>query len=168
MRSAAEEVALAGSYTRRVTESSLDRPSDVVDFETELERLRAAVPTARIREELLALERERRRLEHRIAVLRTKLDVWLRLDTATAGDNSRRFPSKRDAVLALLREGREARPLADIREELVARGWMSDDPASRHALEVAVAAMAKRRELVRLRRGVYAAGPVADALGGFA
>jgi hypothetical protein len=120
-----------------------------------------AFPADRVRSELQSLERQRHQLDERISVLRRRLALW---ESAKAADENgivtdpRLLPSKRQAISQILDEHplRTFR-LVEIREALVARGWLEVNHRSIHALEVAAAAMAKRGEIVRPRRGYYRA-----------
>jgi hypothetical protein len=66
------------------------------------------------------------------------------------------YPAKRTAVLRLLNEDRHKQwRLADIRDELIRRGWLSPDEKARHALQVLMLNMTRRGEVLKPATGVY-------------
>ena len=127
-------------------------------LETEVgERLESLIEAAKF--QLAELERDRTQLDGRIDTTLRRLRAW-EAAYRTLGQGSG-LPSvtcvphtKREAALLLLAErpDQELR-LVEIRRALIERGWMTN--AQAHALEVAVAEMAARGEIARVRKGVY-------------
>lgn len=118
------------------------------------------------RAEIDALLREREALDQKINARQRKLRSWetARTSLGTAAQKpalqlvAAAPPTKREAVLAFLAESSASEhKLIDIRRALLARGWMLE--AEVHALEVAVAEMARRGEIGRPRKGVYRLRP---------
>jgi len=127
-------------------------------LETEVgERLESLIEAAKF--QLAELERDRTQLDGRIDTTVCRLRAWeaahRTLGQGSALPSVTRVPhTKREAALLLLAErpDQELR-LVEIRRALIERGWMTN--AQAHALEVAVAEMAARGEITRVRKGVY-------------
>lgn len=78
--------------------------------------------------------------------------------TGPTGPAQPEYPPKRFAVFRLLGEDAlKEWKLADLREELIRRGWLADDDKARHALQMLMLNMAKRGEIDKPRTGVYRA-----------
>lgn len=108
--------------------------------------------------------KSREELDRKIAVHERRLRAWegakRSLDGRAAAPRILGVvpPTKREAVLALLAETPDGRfKLIEIRTALIQRGWMNAGQA--HALEVAVTDMERRKEIRRVRRGVYTLRP---------
>jgi hypothetical protein len=120
-------------------------------------------PSREVKAQIAELESARARLEDALRSLHTQLALWdaARRAASTNGPRGRDvrdrpLPPKREAILHVLSE----RPdhtfrLAEIREILLARGWMPAGRKAAHALEVAATTLAKRGEIDRPRRGFY-------------
>jgi len=68
--------------------------------------------------------------------------------------------TRREAIETVMRERpNHSWKLSELREALVARGWLPDDEASNHRLQVTASRMAKRRQLRRPRQGYYRLPP---------
>jgi len=127
-----------------------------------LEQLIAAA-----RQQLAELDERRRDLDREIAACSRKLRTWENVQASLArgpGNHLRLAdaepPTKREAVLAFLSERPDENfRLVEIRQALIGRGWMTDGRRAVHALEVAVATMAERGDIQRVRKGIYALRP---------
>ncbi len=120
-------------------------------------------PIDEVKRQIADLEREQEGIAEAIAGLRRRLTMWSALSEFTSmesADTPRsgvgQVPSKRDALLALLAEaqGQPSR-LVEMREEMIARGWLARTPQAIHALEVAATTLAQRGEVERVKKGVY-------------
>ncbi|HVM57067.1 MAG TPA: hypothetical protein VMT74_06360 [Gaiellaceae bacterium] len=129
----------------------------MTDFELQVAKWAASTPLELLEDELRELERRRMELEVRIDVLRRHVSLLgAARDLASGLTVHGPALSKRDAVLRVLSDApSEGMRLAEIRRALVQRGWLTGDRRATHALEVAVATMAQRGELRRIRRGLY-------------
>ncbi len=113
-----------------------------------------------LRGALEELDRERAHLDEVANDLRRKLALVQearRTLSDTHGTNGKGpIHSKREAVLALLGEDpeREFR-LAEVRAELVARGWLSDNSKAAHALQMMLTTLHKEGRVARPRFGFY-------------
>jgi hypothetical protein len=119
---------------------------------------------AAARDALKQLLKTREELDRKIAVHQRRLLSWEAAKRSLEGRaGAPRVlgvvpPTKREAVLALLAETPDAKfKLIEIRTALIQRGWMKDGQA--HALEVAVTDMERRKEIRRVRRGIYTLTP---------
>lgn len=126
-------------------------------LEASLDNWIDSFPAGEIRQHLAELERRKGTIEAAIEALNRRLQVWATMRTFAAGhDPAAVRPSKRDAVLNLLEQDpyREF-ALSEIREALIAGGLLDDTPKARHALEMTVVNMTKRREIERIKKGFY-------------
>jgi len=133
----------------------------MADLDPAVAQWAAAVPLEHVVRELETLERERLRLDARIALLKRHVGLLSAVRAFANGSAAPLpVPSKRDAILRVLAENpTSALKLSEIREELVRRGWLAGDRRSVHALEVAITSMARRGDLRRVRRGLYELAP---------
>lgn len=151
--------------------SAMPQPDQIRLLEERLDRWVEQFPIEAVRQELAALQQQKGSIEAAIRALNARLALWEAARRAAdeagadwhvlvSSEGRASYPTKREAVLALLSEAPHAEwRLRDIRQELVSRGWLSYDRKAAHALEVAATMMAKRGEIHRVRKGIYMFGP---------
>lgn len=130
----------------------------MTDLELQVAHWAASTPLGLLEDELRALEEQRLELAARIEILKRHVGLLHAVRSLASGTPSAGVPAppKRDAVLRVLADAPgSAMRLAEIREALIDRGWLGNDRRATHALEVAVATMAQRGEVLRIRRGLY-------------
>ena len=144
----------------------------------------ASLPDDAVEAELADLEAQMQALQQQIAVRRELLEMKRRLQGAPAGETpdqgtsdgavpkrgvEHEFPGDDDraqrkrgkeAILAVMRDDPESLWSLDrLADALVARGWMDRSDDDKHALQVACSRMYRRKELRRMRPGVYRLHP---------
>ncbi len=144
----------------------------------------ASLPDEAVEAELADLLAQIEDLQRQVAVRREVLEMKRRWQGAPAGDTTdRRAPVQagrrpaveeelpaddervgrkrgKEAILAVMRDKPEnVWTLDALAEAMVARGWMDRTEEDRHALQVACSRMYRRKELRRMRPGVYRLHP---------
>lgn len=114
-------------------------------------------PENELREAISALEQKRREIEDELELFQAALTAAEDLRAKANGNGHRRPPSKREAVLELLREQPDTEyKLSEIRSALIERGVMPDTDRASHALQMTVQNMfARYGEVDRPRPGFY-------------
>jgi hypothetical protein len=151
---------------------------------SKIETWLASLPDEAVDAELADLEAQVEALQREIAVRREVLEMKRRWQGApAAGTNNRHAPAPpgrrladeeelpaheerpgrmrgKEAVLAVMRDKPESVWTLDaLAEAMIARGWMDRTEDDRHALQVACSRMYRRKELRRMRPGVYRLHP---------
>ncbi len=119
-------------------------------------------PIDEVKRHIADLERERAAISAEIEDLWRRVTLWSALRSLAVSEvtddasTDMPAPAKRDALLTLLAEaqGQPVR-LVEMREEMIARGWLPRTPKAIHALEVAATTLARRGEAERVKKGIY-------------
>ena len=137
------------------------------DVASRLSEWYESFPADDVRSRIVELEKEMQERAAEIRFLSERLGEWEKFQGVLSGSlasstsmtpvsENGQYPHKREAVLKVLgAEPLRTFKLEEIRQEMVDRGWLPDDDAGTHALQVYISNMAKRNEVERPRKGFY-------------